>query len=122
MFRNKKWVIVASIFALIVILFAVKQMSPIRSVTRKTQGTAMLTWEPSKEKSVTGYKVYIESESGNFKDTLDVSKPDINENGLYQYTIKNLASGDTYFFYVTAYTNAGVESAASEKVRKKIEF
>ena len=36
------------------------------------------------------------------------------------YTVQNLTSGTTYYFAVTAYNNAGVESPYSNQVQCKV--
>jgi hypothetical protein len=67
--------------------------------------SATLSWDPSLDPSVQGYKVYYRMASGTFQSPLDA--------GLNNtVTISNLQSGTTYIFAITAYNSAG-ESAHS---------
>ncbi len=68
-----------------------------------------LSWDPSPNEEVIGYKVYIGRASGNYYRIDDVG------NAL-TYTVKNLEPG-TYYFVCTAYDASGNESKYSNEVR-----
>lgn len=68
--------------------------------TTYTDGTPMT--------DLTGYKIYYGTSSGNYSNVTDVGN-------VTSYTVANLATG-TYYFAVTAYDSAGVESAYSNEV------
>jgi hypothetical protein len=56
-----------------------------------------------------GYKLYTGRSSGNYTQSFDVGS-------ATSTTLSNLASGSTYFYVVTGYNAAGVESAPSNEV------
>lgn len=81
-----------------------------------TTGSAILTWTADAAPDLAGYKVYVGTQSGLY--TLPGSPFTI---GLVtSYTITNLPSGQTYFFALSAYDNAGNESPLSNEVSKSI--
>jgi hypothetical protein len=63
-----------------------------------------------------GYKVYVGTQSGLY--TFPGSPFTIGR--VTSYTITNLPSGQTYFFALSAYDNAGNESPLSNEVSKSI--
>lgn len=64
-----------------------------------------LAWNANPQQDqVAGYKIYIGTASGNY----NVRTNDVGN--VTQYTITNLTSGQSYFFAVTAYNGAGLES------------
>ncbi|HXS80505.1 MAG TPA: putative Ig domain-containing protein [Gammaproteobacteria bacterium] len=85
-------------------------------------GSATLTWLPpttntdgSALTDLAGYKVYWGTSQGTYPNSTSLANP-----GLATYVVTNLASG-TYFFVVTAYNSAGVESAFSGVASKAIQ-
>src|SRR5688572_23154476 len=64
---------------------------------------ATLVWDPNAETDLAGYKVYSGTASRQYSSVVDVGK-------ATQYTLPNLAQGTTYFFALTAYNTAGLES------------
>jgi Putative Ig domain len=57
-----------------------------------------------------GYKVHYGAKSKSYSSTVQVSNP-----GLTTYVVQNLAAGQ-YYFAVTSYNSAGVESSLSPEV------
>jgi hypothetical protein len=66
-----------------------------------------LQWDPSPEIDVAGYRVYW-GEAGAAADVISVS--------TNEAQIPDLFEGITYFFYVTAFNTAGLESIPSETI------
>jgi hypothetical protein len=84
-------------------------------------GTATLDWTPPTENSdgsvltnLAGYTVYYGTSPDNLTESVKVSNP-----GLSAYTVSNLTSG-TWYFAVTSYSSAGLESARSGVISTKI--
>lgn len=76
----------------------------------EAQGAAIkLAWDLDAEPAAAGYRVYYGTLSGIYTRTLDVGKKAF-------ATIADLVEGRTYFFAVTAYNAAGVESVPSEEI------
>jgi hypothetical protein len=65
-----------------------------------------LEWEPSWDSMVTGYKVYCREATSTNLLVADAGK-------ATTFTITNLLEASTYGFYVTAYTDDGLESDPS---------
>jgi hypothetical protein len=75
--------------------------------TENTDGTPLL--------DLSGYKIYIRrGEEGSYTELIDLSNPE-----LTMYVTDDLAPG-TYFFAITAYDSARVESDSSNVVSKTI--
>ncbi|HMP84386.1 MAG TPA: fibronectin type III domain-containing protein, partial [Verrucomicrobiota bacterium] len=74
-----------------------------------TTNAVTLAWEPSPDSSVTGYKIYYGAASGVYTNSVDVG-------GSTSGEVNGLVAGVTYYFVVTAYTVAGVESLPSNEV------
>jgi hypothetical protein len=68
-----------------------------------------LAWDPSSSSEVVGYRVHYGTSSTSLDQSLEVG----NNLGA---TIQNLVDGQIYFFVVTDYTAAGIESAPSNMV------
>jgi hypothetical protein len=81
-----------------------------------TTGSATLTWSSNGSPNLAGYKVYVGTQSGLY--TFPGSPFTIGR--VTSYTITNLPSGQTYFFALSAYDNAGNESPLSNEVSKSI--
>lgn len=58
-----------------------------------------------------GYKLYVGNASRSYQQKLDMGK-------ITNYSVANLTDGSTYYFAVTAYNSAGVESPYSTEVTK----
>ena len=81
--------------------------------TTTTTGSAGLSWTANTETDLTGYKVYIGTQSG-------VYNPPITLGTTPAYTATNLPSGKTSYFCVSAVDSAGNESLCSAEVSKPI--
>jgi hypothetical protein len=84
-------------------------------------GTATLDWTPPTQNSdgsaltnLAGYTVYYGTAPDKLTESVKVSNP-----GVATYVLSNLASG-TWYFAVTAYSSAGVESDRSGVVSTQI--
>ena len=73
-----------------------------------------LAWDPSPNRSVTGYRIHYGAESGKYTKTLRV------EGRLTtKATIKDLEKGKTYYFTITSLDAKGHESAFSIEVSNR---
>ena len=84
-------------------------------------GSATLDWTPPTANSdgstltnLAGYTVYYGTSPDNLTQSVKVSNP-----GLTAYTVSNLTSG-TWYFAVTSYSSAGVESTRTGVISTKI--
>lgn len=78
-----------------------------------TSNSATLIWGANTETDLAGYKIYIGTQSGVYGAPIVLGR-------VNTYQATNLAIGTTYFFSITAYDNAGNESAPSAEVSKSI--
>ena len=81
--------------------------------TTTTTGSAGLSWTANAETDLTGYKVYIGTQSGLYN-------PPITLGTTTTYTATNLSSGKTYYFCVSAFDSANNESPCSAEVSKPL--
>src|SRR5436190_19577487 len=79
------------------------------SITRVVAGNVTLAWDPDADLNVVGYRLYSGTTSGMYTQTTEVGN-------VTAASVSNLASGNTYFFVVTAYNASAVESAPSNEV------
>ena len=93
--RLAKFVAVAAIFS-----FATSAFAETSSVS--------LSWDPNTEPDIAGYKVYWGTSSGVYSQFSDVSQTTA--------SVSDLTVGVRYYFAVTAYNEAGLESGYSEEV------
>jgi hypothetical protein len=76
----------------------------------QTPGTTItLGWDPSTDPSVVGYHLYYGVASGTYTNMIDAGTNT-------SVTVSNLVPGVTYYFAVTTYTAAGVESMPSSEI------
>jgi hypothetical protein len=68
-----------------------------------------LAWEPNSRPDVAGYRLYAGTRSGVYTQTLELGN---NTSTL----MSNLVDGTAYFFAVSAYNSAGLESRPSKEV------
>jgi Fibronectin type III domain len=77
----------------------------------QAQETASVTlaWDPpSGASGIAGYRVYYGTSSGSYPQIINVGN-------TTTATVSNLVSGQTYYFVVTDYNTAGLESAPSNQ-------
>ena len=70
---------------------------------------ASLEWDANSEADVAGYKLYYGTASGSYSRSMDAGD-------ATTATVPELISGFTYYFAVTAYNDAGLESPPSNEV------
>ena len=75
-----------------------------------------LSWSANAENDLAGYKIYFGTSSGNY--TSPGSPTVIGK--VSTYTLTGLQRNTTYFFALSAYDNAGNESALSAETSKSI--
>lgn len=80
----------------------------IRGYCSNLTASATLAWQPSSDPAVVGYKVYYGVASHDYTKTVNVGP-------ATTATISNLVKGTTYYFAVTAYNSANVESSFSNE-------
>lgn len=68
-----------------------------------------LAWDSSPDTNVTGYKVYLGPASRTYS-------TNINVHAVQLTTVSNLATGQPYYFTVTAYNAAGLESDFANEI------
>lgn len=78
-------------------------------ITAGAAQTVSLAWDRSADANVAGYRVYMGTTSGNYLITNNVGQ-------ATSATVSGLQAGDVYYFVVTAYSSAGVESAPSNEI------
>ncbi len=76
--------------------------------TAKAQSVT-LEWDPNSESDLAGYKVYYGTASRTYGSPIVLGK-------VTTYTVTGLTPGTTYYFAVTAYNTAGLESGYSNEV------
>lgn len=79
----------------------------------KAQETVVLGWDPPTNSMVAGYKLYFGSSSGNYNITQDVGTNTV-------ATVSNLSLGSNYFFTVTSYTAAGMQSPPANELKVSV--
>jgi hypothetical protein len=72
-------------------------------------GSVTLTWNPSTDSNVTGYRIYNGVASRNYTNIVDTGD-------ATSVTVSNLAEGTTHFFAATAYNILGMESEFSDEI------
>jgi Fibronectin type III domain len=81
----------------------------LRGICSNRMASATLTWNPSSNPNVTGYKIYYGITSGAYSFCVDVGNNT-------KATISNLIPGVTYYFSAMAYTPSGSSSPLSNEV------
>jgi hypothetical protein len=71
--------------------------------------TVTLAWDPSSGSNIAGYRLRYGTSSGSYTQSIDVGK-------TTTATVSKLTAGKTFFFAVTAYSTAGLESPYSNQV------
>jgi hypothetical protein len=73
-----------------------------------------LAWDPNLEPDIAGYKLYYGTASGRYTSAVIVGTNIVGN--AVTATVSNLTAGTTYFFVVTAFNGAGLESDPSSEV------
>src|SRR5438132_8395304 len=79
------------------------------SITRVVAGNVTLAWDAASDPNVVGYRLHSGTTTGVYTQTTEVGS-------AVSASVSNLAGGKTYFFVVTAYNAAAVESGPSNEV------
>ncbi|HDP99750.1 MAG TPA: T9SS type A sorting domain-containing protein [bacterium] len=77
-------------------------------------GQVIVSWDQNQESDVQGYRLHYGNSSRQYPHQIDVGN-------VTSYILDNLAGGKVFYFSVTAYNNAGLESDYSEEVSLFIE-
>ena len=87
------------------------------TVNEIATGSVTLTWTPPTENTdgsqltnLAGYRIYYGTSPGTLDRSAQVANP-----GLTSYVIENLSPG-TWYFAISSYTTAGIESVRSNPV------
>lgn len=72
-----------------------------------------IQWRPNTDSETAGYRVYYGLESGHYEHSVTVGTRNI-------FLLQNLTVDTTYFFAVTSFNEAGLESEKSEEVEAYI--
>ncbi len=87
------------------------------SVAGTAADTVTIVWQAPTENTdgsalsnLGGYKIYYGETSGEYSSSIDIPNP-----GLTSYVVQNLPAGQ-YYFTMTSYNSAGLESAFSPEV------
>ena len=83
------------------------------TVTSPATSSATLTWNANTESDLAGYKIYVGTVPG-------VYGPPTSVGNVTTCQVPNLATGQTYYFSVTAVDTSGNESLYSNEVSKSI--
>jgi Fibronectin type III domain len=90
--------------------------------TASAANAVNLSWDAPTENAdgsqlvdLKGYMVHYGSASKTYSDSIKVANP-----GLTTYVVQNLAAGK-YYFAITAYNSAGMESALSPEVATQVD-
>jgi hypothetical protein len=90
---------VGSVVKIFIFLGVVTLSSPLRALSP----AVALAWDPSPDRTVTGYNVYYGTASRSYTNIIAVGN---STNAV----VSNLVNGVTYYFAATTYTAAGLES------------
>jgi polysaccharide biosynthesis/export protein len=84
-------------------------LSWLASITRVVAADVTLAWDADSDPNVVGYRLHSGITSGVYTQTTEVGS-------ALAVSVSNLVNGNTYFFVVTAYNAAAVDSAPSNEV------
>lgn len=88
-------------------------MLSLAAAAEAVAGEITLIWDPNSESDLAGYKVYFGTTSRTYGAPIILGK-------VTTYTVTGLTPGVTYYFAVTAYNTAGLESGYSNEVSATI--
>ena len=108
-------------FLLAVIISACASCRESMTVNEVGVGSATLSWQAPTQNSdgspltdLTGYKIYIGNESGNYHTSIEIDNP-----GITIYVVEHLTP-NIYYFVLTAINGSGIESQFSNEVSKLV--
>lgn len=91
------------------------------TVQQAATGSATLSWSPPTARTdgtaltnLAGYRIHYGTSSGSYPNSITIDNP-----GITTYVVENLTSG-TYYFAMSAFDSAGVESSRTNPVSKTI--
>ena len=87
------------------------------AATSAPAGTAILSWDPVTAPILAGYRVYYGTVPGMYVQTAGEG---LNAGNVTGFTVSGLNKGVRYYFAVTAYDAAGLETGYSNEVCKLI--
>ena len=79
-----------------------------------TAGILTLQWDPSQDSSVTGYMVFVGTESGQYTATFNVGNQ-------IQFVFRDAQPGLAYYFSVAAYRSGGIVGPLSTEVSGRVD-
>lgn len=92
------------------------QASQTQEASRTPDGlTAMLAWDKSTSPGVSGYRIYLGSQSRSYQTVIDAG-PTSNPSAP-TYSVSDLVPNTTYYAVVKAYNSNGQESLASNEIQ-----
>jgi hypothetical protein len=94
-------------------LFVLCVLLPFAAAANLAAADITLVWDPNSEPDLAGYKVYFGTASRTYGAPITLGK-------VTTYTVTGLTPGRTYYFAVTAYNTAGLESGYSNEVSATI--
>lgn len=83
--------------------------SPTTPAPPQTRRAITLFWDPVINPDLSGYRLYVGTQSGQYDTTIEVGNTP-------SYTYQGLREGTSYFFAVSAYDKNGIESSRSNEV------
>lgn len=106
--------------AVAIMIVALSFVASPRTVVIQTVGnTVTLAWDANSEPDLAGYKVYRGTVSGTYGTPVTLPLSALPNPSAPQWTSPSLANG-RYYFAVTAYNTAGLESGYSNEVSTTI--
>lgn len=81
-----------------------------------TAASVTLAWDPNPEPDIAGYKIYVGEESGVYEEPIVMAGAPEEP----QFKVVGLENGRDYYFVVTAFNEAGLESDYSNEVVAEI--
>ena len=85
-------------------LLLIGSLEAVRAAT-----TVTLAWNPSGSSGIAGYRLYYGTSSGSYSNSRNIV-------GGTTTTVAGLAPGQTYYFVITSFNSAGLESLPSNQV------
>jgi len=80
------------------------------------RGMITIAWDSGDDSKVAGYKIFYGTDSGKYKDCIDIGKPPESSPGEIKYTLTGLRQGKEYFLSVAAYSISKESSILTKEV------